>query len=330
MGRVLLSRTNNTSSYEITAWADPITQTFCHYRSGPNQTCAPAELYNFSFRCGSAGNVHNSDLYLVSSKAREWGAYRAGDHIVLNAGQTRVRTSHAYGDCFGRGLSLTQTSRCIETSDKYRTNQILIHFPPNRAPLAADARLNNRAIGDDCGNGRFCEIGSKCSAGSGFVPANSVDCGNGRSCTAGSKCSLGGGCVPANAVDCGGGKSCPTGNSCGVNGVCIKPVPRIAEVGNPTPSGGSWSPSEVFDTKIEMDAKTKALLFVVFVLFSYIKYRSGSLSPRIKFAFGVVEAAVSIYFGKGDSVTIAEGLIVALPFGIDIVAQLVAKPHSGS
>ncbi len=224
MGRILFSQDSQKHSYEITAWSDPFTENLCYKRSDVPQGCVPTELYDFSFRCGSAGSVHISDFYANSQMGKTFGAHREGDHIVLNGGQQRVLTSQRYGDCFGKGLSPSDISRCIETSDQHRLDQIWINLPAGRVPLPSEAQLTTRAIGDDCGNGLFCGPGNKCSAGGGCVAVNSVDCGNGKSCAAGSKCSLGGGCIPDISVDCGSGHWCPVGQSCGANNSCVGPA----------------------------------------------------------------------------------------------------------
>ncbi len=188
MGRVLFSQESQKQSYEITSWSEPFTENICHKRTDLPQGCIPTELYDFSFRCGSAGSIHISEFYLNSRKGKNFGAHREGNHIVLNGGQQRVLTSHRYGDCFGRGLSLTDTSRCIEGADQYRVDQIWINLPASRAPLPDEAKLTTKVIGDDCGNGLLCNTGNKCSAGGGCVPRDSVDCGKGGWCPVGTIC----------------------------------------------------------------------------------------------------------------------------------------------
>lgn len=103
---------------------------------------------------------------------------------------------------------------------------------------------------DDCGEGKSCGPGQKCSrsktmclaegsidCGSYTCPSgskcarerkaclavNAVDCGS-FDCNAGSKCGSGNQCLAQTAIDCGGGKSCPSGNVC-INGgaECLTP-----------------------------------------------------------------------------------------------------------
>ena len=154
------------------------------------QGCVATQLYDFSFQCGSVGPVHISDFFPNSQMGKTFGAHREGDQIILNGGQQRVLISHRYGDCFGKGLSLSDTSRCIESSDQSRIDQIWITLPAGRVPLPNETKLTTRAIGDDCGNGLLCNPGNKCSIGGGCVPSSSVDCGKGTSCPIGTTCQV--------------------------------------------------------------------------------------------------------------------------------------------
>lgn len=222
---MLFAPESKTESYEILNWVDPFTDNICTNRAGLPQGCIATQLYNFSFRCGSAGSVDLIDLYAYSRAGKKFGARREADHLVLSGGQRRVLISHLATDCYGKGLSLADLNRCLVSADQYRIDQIWITLPPGRAPLPDEARLTTKVIGDDCGNGTFCTPRNKCSAGGGCIPNGSVDCGNGRSCNPGSKCSLGGGCIPINSIDCGSGRYCQNGMLCGADNNCQKPPP---------------------------------------------------------------------------------------------------------
>ncbi len=100
-------------------------------------------------------------------------------------------------------------------------------------------------VGDVCGNGLTCPVGSRCSSmpgrcypvgridcGSyncapsekcsvaGCVPQDAVECGN-HVCRPGFKCSSNNGCLPQDAVDCGGGRFCNAGMKCATGNQCI-------------------------------------------------------------------------------------------------------------
>jgi hypothetical protein len=62
-----------------------------------------------------------------------------------------------------------------------------------------------------------------------------IDCGNGRYCGAGEKCSRGGGCILAQHVDCGNGRYCRAGYKCGPPGPneCIGPPGTPYRPGEP-------------------------------------------------------------------------------------------------
>lgn len=67
----------------------------------------------------------------------------------------------------------------------------------------------------ECG-GWYCNPGYKCArvASRGCLPNDASECGDGKRCGAGYKCSRGGGCVPQDAVDCGQGRYCPKEKAC--------------------------------------------------------------------------------------------------------------------
>lgn len=196
-GRVLVSRVADSRTYEVVNWSESVTGNICN--PGYYPACTPVELHSFSFRCGSAGLVHSTDLYLASPNGTRWRARKQGAQVLINL------------------------------------NNNLVHaFPVGRSPLASDAKLGTKVIGADCGGGLFCDVGSKCSRGGGCVPVNSVDCGSGRSCPLTNQCSMGGGCVPANTVDCGSGRYCPLGTTCGPNS-CQRAVALPVEPAPPSP-----------------------------------------------------------------------------------------------
>ena len=73
----------------------------------------------------------------------------------------------------------------------------------------------------DCGD-YSCAPGSKCSLGDAHacIPEDTVDCGNGRYCNSGQKCTANGHCVAENAIECGSG-FCRPGSICAPGNRCL-------------------------------------------------------------------------------------------------------------
>jgi hypothetical protein len=86
-----------------------------------------------------------------------------------------------------------------------------------------------RQVGDLCGDGHSCPVGTRCSWKPGkCVPDGRIDCGS-YHCPPKSKCASGNQCIAFDAIDCRNGQSCPAGYFC-VNGGCAQEIDHAARM----------------------------------------------------------------------------------------------------